>query len=68
MRMFKRYVPKMIAKHVSRLFSGRLYIDGRGGYEFNNGLLKVPVKAQQHHYQTVNEINQEIRRMRESTC
>ncbi|AJR07523.1 hypothetical protein H744_2c0801 [Photobacterium gaetbulicola Gung47] len=65
MRMFKRYVPKMIAKHVSRLFSGRIYIDGRGGYEFNNGLLLVPVKAQQRHYQTVNEINQEIRRLKD---
>ncbi|KLV06489.1 MULTISPECIES: DUF1107 domain-containing protein [Photobacterium] len=66
MRMFKRYVPKMIAKHVSRLFSGRIYIDGRGGYEFDNGQLLVPVKAQQRHYDTVNEINGEIRRMREN--
>ncbi|MCW8330575.1 DUF1107 domain-containing protein [Photobacterium sp. SDRW27] len=68
MRMFKRYVPKLIAKHVSRLFSGRIYIDGRGGYEFNNGMLLVPVKAQQRHFQTVNEVNQEIKRLKEFSC
>ena len=65
MRMFKRYLPKLIAKHVSRLFSGRIYIDGRGGYHFDKGMLLVPVKAQQRHYQTVNEVNQEIRRLKE---
>ncbi|KLV06795.1 hypothetical protein ABT56_07925 [Photobacterium aquae] len=65
MRMFKHYVPQMIAKHVSRLFRGRIYIDGRGGYEFQNGQLLVPIKAQQHHFQTVKEINSEIRRLKE---
>ncbi|OAN12567.1 hypothetical protein A3K86_17500 [Photobacterium jeanii] len=65
MRMFKRYMPKLVAKHVSRLFSGRVYIDGRGGYEFDKGLLLVPINAQQRHYQTVKEVNQEIRRIRE---
>ena len=64
MRMFKNYAPKMVAKHVSRLFRGRLYITGRGGYEFNDGQLKVPEKPQSHHYQTVNEVNQEIKRLK----
>ncbi|GAB6264130.1 DUF1107 domain-containing protein [Photobacterium sp. CCB-ST2H9] len=66
MRMFKQYIPKMVAKHVSRLFSGRIYIDGRGGYEFDNGLLKIPTKAQQRHFDTVKEVNQEIRRLKEA--
>ncbi|MEI8594786.1 MULTISPECIES: DUF1107 domain-containing protein [Photobacterium] len=66
MRMFKQYLPKLVAKHVSRLFSGRLYIDGRGGYEFDNGLLKVPVKAEQRHFKTVKEVNMEIRRLKEA--
>ncbi|SMY36339.1 DUF1107 domain-containing protein [Photobacterium andalusiense] len=65
MRMFKRYLPKLIAKHVSRIFNGRIYIDGRGGYHFEKGILLVPVKAQQHHYDTVNEVNLEIKRLRE---
>ncbi|TON44955.1 DUF1107 family protein, partial [Vibrio parahaemolyticus] len=25
MRLFKRYTPSMIAKHISRLFKGRIY-------------------------------------------
>ncbi|WP_199187043.1 MULTISPECIES: DUF1107 domain-containing protein [unclassified Photobacterium] len=66
MRMFKRYLPKLIAKHISRLFSGRLYIDGRGGYHFENGLLLVPIKAKKRHYDTVNEVNLEVRRLRET--
>ncbi len=45
MRMFKRYLPKLIAKHVSRIFNGRIYIDGRGGYHFEKGILLVPLKA-----------------------
>ncbi len=64
MRMFKCYAPKLIAKHVSRLFRGRLYIDGRGGYEFDEGQLQVPTKAQFHHYRTVSEVNQEIKRLK----
>ncbi|KKC98223.1 MULTISPECIES: DUF1107 domain-containing protein [Photobacterium] len=66
MRMFKQYLPKLVAKHVSRLFSGRLYIDGRGGYEFDNGMLKLPVKAEQRHFETVKEVNLEIRRLKEA--
>ena len=65
MRMFKRYLPKLIAKHVSRIFKGRIYIDGRGGYHFEEGILLVPLKAQQHHYDTVNEVNLEVIRLRE---
>ena len=65
MRMFKRYLPKLIAKHVSRIFKGRIYIDGRGGYHFEKGILLVPLKTQQHHYDTVNEVNLEIKRLRE---
>ncbi|WP_434358572.1 DUF1107 domain-containing protein [Parasalinivibrio latis] len=64
MRIFKRYIPKLIAKHVSRLFSGRVYIAGRGGFEFNEGMLLVPIKPEHRHYRTVKEVNQEIRRMR----
>ncbi|MCG3723400.1 DUF1107 domain-containing protein [Vibrio cincinnatiensis] len=64
MRLFKRYTPSMIAKHVSRLFKGRIYIYGVGKFEFDNGKLILPERAEQRHYQTVNEVNQEIRRLR----
>lgn len=64
MRLFKRYTPSMIAKHVSRLFKGRIYIYGVGKFEFDQGKLILPEKAQQKHFQTVKEVNQEIRRLR----
>ncbi|UJF19041.1 DUF1107 domain-containing protein [Vibrio sp. SS-MA-C1-2] len=64
MRMFKQYIPSSVAKHISRLFKGRLYIDGRGGYEFNHGQLQIPANPKEHHYLTVKEVNQEIDRLR----
>ena len=35
MRIFKKYLPVMIAKYVKTFFKGRIYIQGRGGYEFD---------------------------------
>lgn len=64
MRLFKRYTPSMIAKHVSRLFKGKIYIYGVGRFEFDHGKLILPERAEQRHFQTVNEVNQEIRRLR----
>ena len=64
MRLFKRYTPGMIAKHVSRLFKGRIYIYGIGKFEFDNGKLVLPEKAERRHFQTVKEVNQEIMRLR----
>lgn len=65
MRTFNRYAPTLIAKHVYRLFKGRLYIEGRGDFEFQQGKLKAPTDADIEHYRTVKEINIEIRRLRE---
>lgn len=64
MRLFKRYTPGMIAKHVSRLFKGRIYIYGIGTFEFNYGKLILPEKAEKKHFQTVNEVNKEIIRLK----
>ncbi|PKF51646.1 DUF1107 family protein [Enterovibrio nigricans] len=65
MRMFNRYVPTMIAKHVYRLFKGRISIHGRGDFEFHQGLVQSQSNADIQHYQTVKEINAEIRRLKE---
>lgn len=54
----------MIAKHISRLFKGRIYINGRGSYEFDHGKLIIPEQAQRKHFVTVKEINQEIRKLK----
>ncbi len=64
MRMFKRYFPILIAKHISRLFNGHIYINGRGGFKFNHGLLIAPTNSGEMQYQTVREINKEIKKLR----
>ncbi len=64
MRLFKHYMPGMIAKHVSRLFKGRIYIYGVGRFEFDQGKLILPEKAEPRHYKTVKEINLEIKKLR----
>ena len=64
MRLFKRYTPSMIAKHISRLFKGRITIYGIGRFEFDNGKLILPEKAERKHFRAVKEINQEVMRLR----
>ncbi|MDR9825103.1 DUF1107 domain-containing protein [Vibrio sp. FNV 38] len=64
MRLFKRYIPGLIAKHVTRLFKGRIYINGIGKFEFDNGKLVMPEQADQRHYQAVREINSEVTRLK----
>ena len=39
MRLFNKYVPSQIAKHVSRFFKGRIYV---GKFEFDNAKLLIP--------------------------
>ncbi len=65
MRMFNRYAPALIAKHVSRLFNGEIHISGQGDFEFTHGRVQVPSNAEIMHYRTVKEINAEISRLRE---
>ncbi|OEF27773.1 DUF1107 domain-containing protein [Vibrio rumoiensis] len=64
MRLFNKYVPGQIAKHISRFFKGRIYINGVGKFEFDNAKLIIPSEAENKHYQTVKEINQEVSRIR----
>lgn len=64
MRIFKKYLPKMIAKHVMTFFKGRFYIQGRGAYEFDRGEIIMPLGADQLHTSTVNELNTEIQAIR----
>ncbi|WP_140052113.1 DUF1107 family protein, partial [Vibrio parahaemolyticus] len=49
---------------ISRLFKGRIYIYGVGRFEFDNGKLILPEKAEQRHFRAVKEINQEIMKLR----
>ena len=45
MRVFKKYLPLMVAKHVKTFFKGRIYIHGRGRFDFHSGLLVMPTPA-----------------------
>ncbi|WP_083188920.1 DUF1107 family protein [Vibrio breoganii] len=53
-----------MAKHVSRLFKGRIYIYGVGKFEFDNGKLILPHHAEERHFKTVKEVNVEVKRLR----
>lgn len=60
MRIFKKYSPVLIARYVQNYFKGRVYIQGRGAYEFSQGVVVMPEKADAKHTQTVQEINNVI--------
>ena len=60
MRIFQRYQPLLVAKHVKGFFSGRLFIHGRGGFSYAQGRLVLPEDAKPRHQETVQEINQLI--------
>ena len=63
MRVFKKYLPLMVAKHVKTFFKGRIYIHGRGRFDFQSGLLLMPMAADIPHRQTVLEVNELISRL-----
>lgn len=63
MRVFKKYLPLLVAKHVKTFFKGRIYIHGRGRFDFQCGLLLMPNPADIPHRQTVNEVNEVISRL-----
>ncbi len=63
MRVFKKYLPLMVAKHVKTFFKGRIYIHGRGRFDFQSGLLMMPLQADIPHRQTVLEVNELISRL-----
>lgn len=63
MRVFKKYLPLMVAKHVKTFFTGRIYIHGRGRFDFQSGLLMMPNQADLPHRQTVVEVNAMIGRL-----
>lgn len=60
MRIFKKYFPALIAKYVRTFFRGRLYIHGRGGFEFEHGKVIMPPQADILHRETVIELNSKI--------
>ncbi|MFM2483693.1 DUF1107 family protein [Celerinatantimonas yamalensis] len=63
MKIFKKYSPKHIARYVKAFFKGRIYIQGRGAYAFEQGkLVMLSDYRTDKHRQTVAEINRCIER------
>ncbi|WP_026960235.1 MULTISPECIES: DUF1107 domain-containing protein [Aliagarivorans] len=61
MKIFSRYSPRRIARYVKAFFKGRIYIKGRGAYQFDNGkLFNLPNHTTEKHRSTVAEVNQQI--------
>ena len=63
MRVFKKYLPLMVAKHVKTFFKGRIYIHGRGASTSSRVLLMMPLQDDIPHRQTVLEVNELISRL-----
>ena len=60
MRIFKKYSPVLVARYVQNYFKGRVYIQGRGAYEFSQGVVVMPECPDAKHSKTVTEINNAI--------
>ncbi len=60
MRIFQRYNPLMIARHVKVFFRGRMYIKGVGAFEFDNGKILLPKTKDKQHLTVMNEVNRQI--------
>lgn len=41
MRIFKKYAPLQIARHVSAFFRGYFYIEGKGAFRFDGGKVVI---------------------------
>ncbi|WP_108650279.1 DUF1107 family protein [Dongshaea marina] len=57
MKIFQSYRPLQIAKYVKGFFKGRIYIHGRGSYEFCLGHLVMAPGSGILHKRTVSEVN-----------
>ncbi len=60
MRIFKKYAPLQIAKHVSAFFKGYFYIQGKGAFRFDGGKVIIDASQDDATRQICREINRSI--------
>ena len=60
MKIFQRYNPLQIAKHVKTLFRGRLYIKDVGAFEFDKGKILLPRVKDKQHFNVMAEVNRQV--------
>ncbi len=58
MRVFKKYMPKQIAKYVVAFFKGQFVLEGSGVFEFDCGKVITTVKMDQKSLKICKEINE----------
>lgn len=63
MKIFQRYNPLQIAKHVKTLFRGRLYIKDVGAFEFDKGKILLPRVKDKQHFSVMSEVNRQVLRL-----
>ncbi|MFO6422000.1 DUF1107 family protein [Motilimonas sp. KMU-193] len=64
MKEFKIYNPVKVAKYVKSYFTGQLFIQGVGRFEFYQGKVAISQHAPLHYKQIASEINKLIKAMR----
>ncbi len=60
MRIFKKYAPVQIAKHVSAFFKGYFYIQGMGAFRFDGGKVVIEPSQTDAERRICREINNSI--------
>ncbi|MFU0967386.1 DUF1107 domain-containing protein [Kluyvera ascorbata] len=63
MKIFQRYNPFQVAKHVKTLFRGRLYIKDVGAFEFDKGKILIPKIRDKQHLSVMSEVNRQVLRL-----
>lgn len=63
LRTFRQYRPRQVARHVKGFFRGEVYIDGIGGFEFDDGKLLRPMNKDRKTLLVMREVNSEIKEL-----
>ncbi len=58
MRVFKKYMPKQIAKYVVAFFKGKFVLEGEGVFVFDCGKVVSSVTVNKNAFKIIKEINE----------
>ncbi|RXJ73335.1 hypothetical protein CS022_10160 [Veronia nyctiphanis] len=63
LRIFQKYRPLQVARHVKGFFRGRIYIQGVGAFEYDEGRLLPPTRKSKRSLAVMTEVNNQIKSM-----
>ncbi len=58
MRVFKKYMPRQIAKYVVAFFKGKFVLEGEGVFVFDCGKVVSSVTMDENAFKIIKEINE----------